>query len=403
MKTVGIICEYNPFHNGHKRQIELLRDMGYDCIVCVMSGNFTERGELAMFDKYTRAKCAVLGGADLVLELPFPYCSLSAEGFAQAGVHILASLGIKDISFGSECADKTLLFSAAEAICSDDFVKVYSEAQRRGSKGSTKVFFDTLSQVMGKDVALLSNDILAIAYIAAIKKLRYDMNIIPIKREGLSYNDKELVEDKLPSASAIRAAITNTCDVGSALNSSVPENVAECLVKQNIAPVNVQHIGREFLSFFKLLTPHEILSRAVSRCDGGDSVLEDGCGICDRLCNSARSASDFDTFIRSAYNAKYTDARINRVALFSLIGVSDSFYRSLPEYTTLLAASDSGRGLLAGIRKICEFNIVTKPADAPECVQSRISRAADELYANAMLGGDKTDYFVKCRPYMMGK
>jgi predicted nucleotidyltransferase len=75
-----------------------------------MSGNFTERGELSMFDKYTRAECATLGGADLVIELPFPYCSLSAEGFARAGVHILASLGIKDISFGSECADKALLY-----------------------------------------------------------------------------------------------------------------------------------------------------------------------------------------------------------------------------------------------------------------------------------------------------
>ena len=84
MRTAGIICEYNPFHTGHKRQIDILRDMGYDCIVCVMSGNYTERGELAIFDKYTRAESAILGGADVVLELPFPYSSFSAEGFANA-------------------------------------------------------------------------------------------------------------------------------------------------------------------------------------------------------------------------------------------------------------------------------------------------------------------------------
>ena len=135
MKAVGIICEYNPFHSGHKRQIDTLRDMGYDCIVCVMSGNFTQRGELAMFDKYTRAKTAVLGGADLVFELPFPYSSLSAEGFATAGVHILSSLGIRNISFGSECADKQLLCTAADVISSQGFIQAYTVAQKNCSKG----------------------------------------------------------------------------------------------------------------------------------------------------------------------------------------------------------------------------------------------------------------------------
>jgi predicted nucleotidyltransferase len=151
------------------------------------------------------------------------------------------------------------------------------------------------------------------------------------------------------------------------------------------------------------MTPSEIAQRALLRCGGGDGVLEDGCGICARLCNSARMAKDLDTFIGGAYNAKYTNARINRVALFSALGVSDAIDSSLPEYTTLLAASDIGRAWLSSIRKSCGFNIVTKPADAPDGVQSRISRAADEFYAHAMLGGDKTDYFVKCKPYMTGK
>ena len=118
MRTVGIICEYNPFHTGHKRQIDILRSMGYDCVICAMSGNYTQRGELAIFDKYTRAESALHGGADLIVELPFPFSSLSAEGFANAGVHILSSLGVDAISFGSECADVTLLECAAEAILS---------------------------------------------------------------------------------------------------------------------------------------------------------------------------------------------------------------------------------------------------------------------------------------------
>lgn len=407
MRTVGIICEYNPFHMGHKRQIDTLRTMGYDCVVCVMSGNFTQRGELAMFDKYTRAQSAILGGADLVLELPFPYSSLSAEGFATAGVHILSSLGIKDISFGSECANKQLLCAAADAILSQEFIQTYTTAQKNGAKGSARVFFESLSQVMGQDVALLSNDILAISYIAAIKRLECDMNIIPIKREGLAYNDKKLIDGQLPSASAIRQALKSgerTDD--SAIASAIPENALSVLknaIDVGLAPITAKNIDRELLSFFKVMTPDEIVARAITRSDGGAYVGEDGCGICERLCNSAKEALDFDEFISNAYNAKYTDARINRVALFALFGVSDIKARSLPHHTTLLAASKTGRSLLSKLRKSSEYNIVTKPADAPDSIQTRISHAADELYVSAMPKRQKNDYFIKCKPYMADK
>ena len=407
MKAVGIICEYNPFHTGHARQIELLRDMGYDCIVCVMSGNFTQRGELAMFDKYTRAKSAVLGGADLVLELPFPYCSLSAEGFATSGVHILNSLGIKDISFGSECADKELLISAANAISSSEFIQAYQAAQKSGSKGSTRAFFDTLGEVMGKDISLLSNDILAISYISAIKRLGCDMNVIVIKREGLAYNDTALLDGRLPSASAIRETISYGEGIdGALISAAIPEQAMSAIrdaINSGTAPVTAQNIGREILSFFKTMSADEIISRAAKRSASGAYIGDDGCGICERLCNSARQALDFDEFMTGAYNAKYTDARINRVSLFALLGVSDAHARSLPQYTTLLAASKAGRSLLSLLRKSCEYSVITKPADAPDGVQTRISRAADEIYTAAMPKRKKSDFFVKSKPYMADK
>ena len=124
MRTVGIICEYNPFHLGHKKQIDTLRSMGYGCVICAMSGNYTQRGEFTVFDKYTRAEAAVFSGADIVVELPFPFSSLSAEGFASAGVHILASLGADAISFGSECGDISRLERAADAILSSEFKNI---------------------------------------------------------------------------------------------------------------------------------------------------------------------------------------------------------------------------------------------------------------------------------------
>ena len=164
MKTVGIICEYNPFHNGHAAQISALRQMGFERVVCVMSGNYTQRGELSIADKYTRAEAAVCGGADVVLELPYPYSSLSAEGFARAGVHILSSVGVDAISFGSESADIELLAAAAEAISSREFVEKYSQNIKCGS---AKSFFSLIEEHIGRDCSILSNDILGVAYFKA--------------------------------------------------------------------------------------------------------------------------------------------------------------------------------------------------------------------------------------------
>ena len=140
-KTVGIICEYNPFHSGHRYQIEDVRSLGFDRIVCVMSGNSVQRGEFAITDKYTRAEMAVNGGADLVLELPFPYSSSSAEFFALAGVRILENAGVDAICFGSECGDIDKLRKAANVCESEGFADNYKELISRGM-GATNAFFE---------------------------------------------------------------------------------------------------------------------------------------------------------------------------------------------------------------------------------------------------------------------
>ena len=403
MRTAGIICEYNPFHTGHGRQIKILRDMGYECIVCVMSGNFTQRGELAIFDKYTRAESAVAGGADIVFELPFPYSSFSAEGFADAGVHILSSLGVDAICFGSECGDLEVLSRAADAILSPEFKEIYSELIRSG-RGSAAAYFDAISAVTGNDTALLSNDILGISYIASIKKSGADLEIIPIKREGAAYNEKSLSDCILPSASAIREQIKREADcLDSTLSGFIPKDALAVLLraqKEGIAPVLADKIGDEIISFFRLMSAGEISTRAISRSMGGESVAEDGCGISQRLCKEAKEHQNFDDFLTASYTAKYTDARINRVILFSLLGVSDAIGDKQPEYTTLLGASNTGRAYLSEIRKSCDFPIVTKPADAPDSVQKTISQAADFLYAQAMENEKGLDFFIKAHPYM---
>ena len=393
MRTVGIVCEYNPFHNGHKRQIDALRGMGFDCVVCVMSGNYTQRGELAIADKYTRAEAAVCGGADIVLELPFPYSSLSAEGFARAGVHILSSIGVDAISFGSESADLDLLSRAADAVRSPEFTEQYSQSVKGGS---AKSFFSLLGEYIGGNSSILSNDILAIQYIAAIKSLGASLDIVPIKRKGAAYNQAELIFDELPSATAIRQRIAADGVFSSELDAYMPSGALDALTKNT--PVLNNSVSREIIHFFRSMTAQEICARAISRSGGGSSVADDGCGIVNRLCDGARTASSLDELLTSAYNSRYTDARVNRVLLYSLFGVSDAAARSLPEYTTFLAANEVGRAFLSESRKSRGFNIVTKPADAPDSTQARLTEAADELYTLAMQGGTQIDFFVKQKP-----
>ena len=120
MKTIGIICEYNPFHTGHHHQLDSVKRDGA-AVICLMSGNSTQRGELAITDKFTRAECALASGADLVLELPFPYCSSSADYFAGAGVALLHALSVDEINFGSESADRERLLAAARASATEEF------------------------------------------------------------------------------------------------------------------------------------------------------------------------------------------------------------------------------------------------------------------------------------------
>ena len=401
MRIAGIVCEYNPFHNGHKYQIKRLREAGYDCIVGVMSGNYTERGEMAIADKYTRAKAAVDDSVDLILELPFPYSAMSAEGFARAGVHILSSIGVDTISFGSESADIELLSRAARIIVTEEFKEAYSQKK---ADGSASGYFDTLSEFLGEKNALRSNDILGVAYMAAINELGAKVDVLPIKRVGLQYNDSVLKCVVNPSATALRAAMEdNSLGFFSEFEDYIPKEALSVLQKaQNemLCPVYVDPIDREILSFFKLMTPAEIVARAKIRSGGGRFICEDGCGLLERICNAAKSAKSIDSLLEASHNSRYTDARVRRVMLFSLLGVTDTFSRSLPDFTTVLAANATGRSLLANIRKCETLPVITKPADAPDGALLDISRLSDLLYASAMRGVSDSDYFIKAHPFM---
>lgn len=400
MKVTGIICEYNPIHNGHIKQIEYAKASGAEAVVCVMSGNFTQRGEFAIADKYTRAKAAIAAGADVVFELPFPYSSMSAEFFANAGVYILANLGVDTVCFGHECEDIDILKKAADIITNKDFIE---KLNQKGNLGNAKGFFDTFADVSGIDYKLGSNDILGAYYIAAIKKHCPEMHILPIRRIGASYNEGNLIEGILPSANAIRNVIYKENSFENIPDGNIPKESLGILLdaeKNNLAPVFASSVSREILALLRLLSANDIKMRARS-ISGGDNVLDDGCGIVERLVFAANEATSLESLLSMAYNTRFTNSRMNRVLLFSLFGVSDDLKNKDPEYTTLLASSTTGREFLSSIRKTASIPIITKPADAPrDSVQYKLSSLADTLYAMAMPNAASPKYFSYLSPYI---
>ncbi len=401
MKIAGIVCEYNPFHNGHKYQIDTLRASGAECIVCVMSGNYVQRGEPAMLDKYTRAEMAIKCGADIVLELPFPYSCLSAEQFARAGVYILDAVGVDTLSFGSECGNIDKLAHAAKIISSEEFKGKFSLLQKSNS-GSAAAFFEAYEQVSGQAADFKSNDLLGISYIRAINEFESKITPFVIKRVGGGYTDVS-VDCAMPSAMAIRGLINNGEIDQKALENIMPSKATEALAAafaSNTAPVTEDVLFPYIQSFFRLHSPDEIKSRATSLCCG-DSILDDGDGICNRICGSAMQSKNAEEFYKNLFNSRYTDTRIKRVILYSLLGVSDVFRNSLPEYTTLLGANACGREYLSSIRKNAKINIVTKPSDAPDGLQTKLSHRADSLYTLLMPEVQKGDYFIKKSPFII--
>ena len=211
MKTVGIICEYNPLHRGHVKQFEMIRQLfGEDtAVVCLMSGNFVQRGAPAIIDKTLRAKAAILSGADLVLELPVTYALSSAEGFAAGGVRLLGGF-CNYLCFGAESADENALMQVAQALLCDAFPPLLRRHLDSGK--SFPAARQAALEAMGIDGTLLTSptNILAVEYCKAILSQGCAMKPFPIHRGG-SYHD-ELPDEDNPSATAVRKLMRDSGD-----------------------------------------------------------------------------------------------------------------------------------------------------------------------------------------------
>ena len=379
----GIVCEYNPFHNGHLHQINEIKKVTDEPIICVMSGNFTQRGEIAIADKYARAKMALEGGADLVVELPVPFSIASAEYFASAGVNILARMGVDKLSFGSESANADKIMKIAEIVASDEFKCECANLSKE--QGSTGAYFELLAKKSGVS-DIKSNDILAIEYAKAIIKNEYNMQICPIKREGNAYRDTQLSFGELPSASAIREAISN--NVFDNVSGFIPNSTFAILSENELA--NIEKIKSGIL-----------LALRLTDADKLDVAISDS-GLVNRIIATAHECASFNEFEYKLQTKKYTASAIRRAILYILLGVKPSDLEKIPEYTVLLGASEKGREYLSSIRKNENaIRVITKPADAEGSRQFELSKKADALYTMCFENKKESGFYIKKSPVIV--
>ena len=352
MLNTGIICEYNPLHLGHKKQLDRIREeFPDDGIICLMSGNFVQRGKPAVFDKLTRAKAAVLSGADLVLELPVTAALSSAEGFASEGVQILSRLCHR-LCFGAETADRELLINTARILLSEEFKDTLRIQLDKGLS-----FPAARQAALGANGCILEtpNNILAVEYCKAILSQNSHMEPYPILREG-SYHDAT-ADPENPSATAVRGLMES----GSDWEAFVPDSCRELF---SCASVHTLKTGET-----------AVLARLRTMTDEEFEALPYGSeGLWRKLMKNARSCTTLEGILTATKSKRYTRTRLDRMVMCAFLGLTETDLSFPAPYTRVLAFNDKGREILRQARQTGSFpNIGEKQDDPYQIIENRVT------------------------------
>lgn len=377
MKTVGIICEYNPFHNGHKYHIEASRKISHaDAAVCIMSGNFVQRGGLAIADKWTRTKSALAGGADLVIELPVYYAASVAQLFAFGAVCILDALGCIDfLSFGIEEENIQTIEKIAYELESNEG-KIASNINGVDWRKGYPAVFSAYSSLCGEDINIIKkpNNILALEYIRAIKRIKSHITPVGIKRIGEMYKSENIGE--LASAEGIRNALKNGADIETA----IPENVLKIYnsaYRDSLFPVFDSDFDSSVLSVLRSYKPAQL-----------ENIIDMPHGFANRIIACAKKALSIDELVDLCCVKQYTRSRVRRLIFASFLGIKSMGYDKKPSYIRILGANETGKALLNQIKKTSSLPVVTKAADYNK-------KDSDELFLLDMRASDL--YFASCK------
>ena len=339
MKSVGIICEYNPFHNGHIYHLDKVKELYPNhTIILAMSGNFTQRGDVSIINKWDKTKIALKYGVDIVVEIPYVFATESADKFAYAAVNLLNELGVEAIVFGSETNNVEKLEELANIQLYDKkynkLVKEYIDEGINYPTALSKALFDITGKKIDKP-----NDILALSYIREINKLESDIKPVSIKRNN-DYNSLEL-NDGMTSASSIRYALYNKENI----ENYIPEETEECLDK----PV----FNEDYFSLlkYKILTEDDLsIYQTVDE------------GIENRLKKYIVSSKTLDEFLLKIKTKRYTYNKLNRMFNHIICNFTKEEAERLNEieYIRILGFSYKGQDYLNKNKKEIELPIITR-------------------------------------------
>ena len=358
MAVVGIIAEYNPFHCGHSFQMEAVRRQHPAAyVVAVMSGSFTQRGAPCILDKWTRARHAIAGGVDLVLELPFVYACRSAQDFARGGISLLSRLGIvTHLAFGTEAEGTELLSELAARIDTSPVQMQLREFLGQGcsyASALTRALVD--NAVISEDLLRAPNNILAIEYLRALRLLAPQILPLGIQRISAQHGDPKL-HAGITSASSIRYALRAPFPAWDQLKKSVSPYVWDDLKEAHRQGLPQEDSLLELLRYLLLVTDVSALMKTYG-------VTE---GIEHRLIRSLETATDYKVFLETASAKRYPRSRIARLIMHMLLHFQKDHAEECDAcgaaYIRPLAFNARGRGLLRTIKGISTLPIITRTA-----------------------------------------
>ncbi len=375
MDFIGVVCEYNPFHNGHAYHLrESARLTDEQGVVCVMSGDFVQRGEAALYAKYARAEAAVRGGADVVFELPLPWALASAEGFARGAVGLLAAIGATTLSFGTESEDLGILDTLARRLIEPQTVeliraKMADEPELSFAAARQRV----LEQLCGEGARALEtpNNILAVEYLKTICEQELSIKPLAVRRLGSAHDGAG--EGNTRSASEIRSLLSRGESADRFMSAS-----SRAVFERDTAQ------GRGIPSRTALETA--ILARLRMLRPADFAALPDASGgLGERLCRAAAEEPTLDAVFAAVKNKRLAMSRVRRACYCAALGVRSGMADGIPPYARLLAANARGREMLAELRESSEIPIVTKPASVRELGERSetvfsLGAAAHDLY-----------------------
>lgn len=390
MKTIGLITEYNPFHNGHLHHLtKSKKDLDADFVIVLMSGSFVQRGAPAIYDKYVRTDMALKAGADLVLEMPVPFSTASAKEFAMYGISLFSALGIVDsVSFGSECGSLAQLMEIADLLqhepeeCSVK-LRAYQKSGMTFPEARNKALLNFLPP-KSQSILNAPNNILGIEYCRAAMELDSPVSLHTIIREGSGYHDTSM-EERILSASAIRKALE--------------ENVALTGMEHSVPSPVFRYMKDEtplFLNDFSSLLNYRILQGEKEHpySIAADMTLE----LAARLRKEQLSFDSFEHRVTSLKSRQLTYTRVSRALLHLLLDIREEDMACYKEqgyasYARILGFRKQAAPLLSKLKKSSSIPLITKLADVKTLLSptalSLISKEVDASHLYACIKKEK--------------